>query len=220
MTKCISCCISVDYLVEPLARTHRVAVLTLPSSNTSPTVTLSSPTTILLGSSTALTKKMRDPETTPPRLSKPTSDSPHCDTAFLDQVFWEVRLTSGPHWWRVRLFHVGSVSDVLKTTLRVENSAVVTSLMESYGMILLMNKSALWVRKGLGNILSLSRWSYYTVLRPVFRNRATDMTPTLIATDIHSRKRQNNKTLKWMHVNTCTALLMQSEYQSWLDFLL
>lgn len=85
---------------------------------------------------------------TPP----PTSDSPHRDTAFLDPAFWEVRLRSGPRWWCVRLFHVGSVSDVLKTTLGRGCSTVVASLTGSYRMILQMTKSSLWVRESLRNV--------------------------------------------------------------------
>lgn len=54
------------------------------------TATLCSPTSVLLGSSTANEQDER-PTQTISDLPKPSSDSLHCDTALLDQVFWEVK---------------------------------------------------------------------------------------------------------------------------------
>lgn len=54
--------------------------------------------------------------------------------------------------WRVRLFHVGFCIWCAQNNSEGRSSTLVTSLIESYGMILPTNKSALWVRKGLGHI--------------------------------------------------------------------
>lgn len=79
-----------------------------------------------------------------PSLPVPTCDSPQCDAAFFDLIFWEVRLTS-----LVTCFSLscGFYVWCTQSKSKCKSSTLVPSLIESYGMFLLMNSRALWVRK-------------------------------------------------------------------------